>query len=118
MNCRFHAYSQPHARGRRSLYSSSHAVRLRWEHHGQEGRRGRLPKAAAPVSVKVGDSEYGRILVDQSGRTLYTFTKDKAGVSNCGKDCIAVWPAVTSPAPKAGAGAQKSLSLFGRPPAE
>jgi predicted lipoprotein with Yx(FWY)xxD motif len=69
------------------------------------------PRKAAPtVSVKLADSEYGRILVDQSGRTLYAFTKDKGGVSNCGADCIAVWPAVTSSSdPKAGSGAQQPL---------
>ncbi len=67
-------------------------------------------KAAAPVSVRVADSEYGRILVDRSGRTLYAFTKDKEGVSNCGPSCIAVWPALTSSsAVRTGAGAQQSL---------
>ncbi|GGV74387.1 COG4315 family predicted lipoprotein [Streptomyces thermoviolaceus] len=62
------------------------------------------------VSVKLADSEYGRILVDQSGRTLYAFTKDKDGASNCSADCIAVWPALTTGSqPQAGSGAQRPL---------
>ncbi|WP_443054260.1 COG4315 family predicted lipoprotein [Streptomyces sp. NBC_00271] len=66
--------------------------------------------AGHSVSIKVADSEFGRILVDQSGRTLYGFTRDKSSVSNCGTDCIAVWPALTSStAARAGAGTEKSL---------
>ncbi|MGP4003861.1 COG4315 family predicted lipoprotein [Streptomyces sp. 8N706] len=56
------------------------------------------------------DSEAGRILVDQSGRTLYGFTKDKEGADACKADCIAVWPALTSTSEvKAGGGARTSL---------
>ncbi|MFJ2262028.1 hypothetical protein ACIOKD_27475 [Streptomyces sp. NPDC087844] len=49
------------------------------------------------VTVKTAESELGKILVDQSGRTLYGFTVDKDGESNCAANCIAVWPALTSP---------------------
>ncbi|MER6999870.1 hypothetical protein [Streptomyces sp. NPDC000410] len=54
--------------------------------------------AAAASSVKIADSPLGKILVDDSGRTLYGFTKDKPGASAsaCDADCIAVWPALTS----------------------
>ncbi|MET8680487.1 hypothetical protein ABZW18_23615 [Streptomyces sp. NPDC004647] len=70
--------------------------------------------AAQPVSVKVADSDAGPILVDQSGRTLYGFTKDKGrgedGANSCDADCIAVWPALTSTSDvKAGKGTQPSL---------
>ncbi|MGP3923616.1 COG4315 family predicted lipoprotein [Streptomyces sp. 8N616] len=62
------------------------------------------------VSVKVADSEAGPILVDQSGRTLYGFTKDKGGASSCDADCIAVWPALTSGSEvKPGKGAKAAL---------
>ncbi|MFH8470018.1 hypothetical protein [Streptomyces sp. NPDC017991] len=58
-------------------------------------------KSGAPepqaVTVKTAESELGKILVDQSGRTLYGFTVDKDGESNCDANCIAVWPALTSP---------------------
>ncbi|MFJ2008623.1 COG4315 family predicted lipoprotein [Streptomyces chartreusis] len=53
---------------------------------------------AATVSVKTANSSLGRILVDGSGRTLYGFTKDQKGKAGaCDADCIAVWPALTSP---------------------
>ncbi|MCX4823368.1 hypothetical protein OG883_26500 [Streptomyces sp. NBC_01142] len=64
-----------------------------------EAKDGAAQPAAKPakeVSVAMADSELGRILVDDSGRTLYGFTKDKPGASNCDADCIAVWPALTS----------------------
>jgi predicted lipoprotein with Yx(FWY)xxD motif len=67
-------------------------------------------KAKQSVSVKIADSNAGRILVDQSGRTLYAFIKDKDSTSSCKDDCIAVWPALTSASDvKAGKGAQASL---------
>ncbi|WP_327323833.1 hypothetical protein OG735_15945 [Streptomyces sp. NBC_01210] len=67
-------------------------------------------KPAAAVSVKTVDSALGKILVDDSGRTLYGFTKDKPGAGNCDADCIAVWPALTSAKDvKAGAGADAAL---------
>ncbi|MEU3855235.1 hypothetical protein [Streptomyces sp. NPDC029554] len=76
----------------------------------KEEDKGTAGKGASTVSVKLGDSEYGRILVDQAGHTLYAFTKDRAGVSNCGAECIAVWPALTTRSePKPGEGTQKSL---------
>ncbi|MCX4564589.1 hypothetical protein OHA02_51815 [Streptomyces phaeochromogenes] len=76
----------------------------------QKDDRGTARKGASTVSVRLSDSEYGRILVDQTGRTLYAFTKDKAGVSNCGTACIAVWPALTTRSdPKPGEGTEKLL---------
>ncbi|MGW7358910.1 COG4315 family predicted lipoprotein [Streptomyces sp. NPDC054802] len=54
-------------------------------------------QAPAPsVSVRTAESELGTILVDDQGRTLYGFTKDKPGQANCDADCIAVWPALIS----------------------
>ncbi|MEV6652342.1 hypothetical protein [Streptomyces sp. NPDC051219] len=69
------------------------------------------PKPAAAASVKVADSPLGRILVDDSGRTLYGFTKDKPGKGGaCDADCIAVWPALTTAKDvAAGAGADAAL---------
>jgi predicted lipoprotein with Yx(FWY)xxD motif len=63
----------------------------------------------ATTTVKVADSELGRILVDESGRALYAFTKDKAQSSNCDEKCIAVWPALTSTETVAGEGADTAL---------
>lgn len=56
------------------------------------------PEKAPPpsISVRTAESEMGTILVDDQGRTLYGFTKDKPGQANCDADCIAVWPALIS----------------------
>ncbi|MFE7404025.1 hypothetical protein [Streptomyces sp. NPDC057557] len=72
---------------------------------------GRRPVKTAPgTEVTVADVGLGSILVDGKGRTLYAFTKDKDAASNCDAECIAVWPALTSPAPAtAGQGIRRSL---------
>lgn len=54
------------------------------------------PPAEMKLAVMMADSELGPILVDQSGRTLYAFTKDKDRASNCDEKCIAVWPPLTT----------------------
>lgn len=36
--------------------------------------------------------QLGNILTDTKGMTLYTFAKDKAGVSNCSGTCLQLWP--------------------------
>ncbi|ALC22969.1 hypothetical protein ACH46N_25570 [Streptomyces pristinaespiralis] len=51
---------------------------------------------APAISVRTAESDLGTILVDDQGRTLYGFTKDKPGRANCDSDCIAVWPALIS----------------------
>lgn len=50
--------------------------------------------AATAVLVKT-DPKLGQILTDPSGRTLYWFTKDKVGVSNCSGACLGIWPPFT-----------------------
>ncbi len=42
-----------------------------------------------------GNDTLGPFLVDANGMTLYLFTKDTPGVSNCSGDCLAKWPALT-----------------------
>ena len=34
----------------------------------------------------------GNYIVDDKGKTLYYFTKDVNGTSNCGSDCVNIWP--------------------------
>ncbi|MEV4684386.1 COG4315 family predicted lipoprotein [Streptomyces kurssanovii] len=51
---------------------------------------------APSISIRTAESDLGTILVDDQGRTLYGFTKDKPGQANCDSDCIAVWPALIS----------------------
>ncbi|HVS68315.1 MAG TPA: hypothetical protein VHE56_07160 [Mycobacteriales bacterium] len=37
-------------------------------------------------------SPFGKILVKGNGATLYVYTEDTKGVSNCGGDCATEWP--------------------------
>jgi predicted lipoprotein with Yx(FWY)xxD motif len=77
-----------------------------------QGNHDAQPATAAhdTAGIKVGQSSLGPILTDQDGRTLYAFTRDKAGTSTCTDDCIATWPALVSrQAVTVGPGADKAL---------
>ena len=39
------------------------------------------------------DPKLGSYLTDEKGMTLYTYSKDTVGVSNCSGKCITNWPA-------------------------
>ncbi|GAA0438628.1 hypothetical protein GCM10008983_14380 [Lentibacillus halophilus] len=41
------------------------------------------------------DADAGNYLADGEGMTLYLFTKDEKGTSNCTDDCLENWPAFT-----------------------
>lgn len=47
------------------------------------------------VAIGTSDSEFGVILVDGDGRTLYVFDRDEQGQSACYDDCAANWPPLT-----------------------
>lgn len=49
---------------------------------------------AAGITVGVGNSRFGKILVDSSGRTLYLFLADKGPTSVCYGSCAQYWPPV------------------------
>lgn len=55
-----------------------------------------MPSAASDAGVtvlnKVTDMEFGEILVDGAGMTLYMFTKGEPNKSNCTGGCLAAWP--------------------------
>lgn len=42
------------------------------------------------------DEEAGKYLADADGMTLYYFTKDEKGKSNCSDECLDNWPAFTA----------------------
>ena len=66
--------------------------------------------ASAGTKVGVASSGLGRILVDQGGRTLYLFAKDKQSKSTCTGQCAGFWPPlIASGKPLAAAGAKASL---------
>jgi predicted lipoprotein with Yx(FWY)xxD motif len=67
--------------------------------------------AAADGSlVEVGDSDYGKILVDDEGRTLYAFDKETTDRSECFGACAEAWPPFyTKGEPQAGKGVDRAL---------
>jgi predicted lipoprotein with Yx(FWY)xxD motif len=64
----------------------------------------------AQATVDLGNkSTLGNFLVDSKGMTLYMFTKDTAGVSNCSGGCTVNWPPLlTTGTPGAGSGVDAS----------
>jgi len=48
--------------------------------------------AAATATVKLSDSKFGKVLTDDAGRTLYSFSKDEKNKSNCTGTCATTWP--------------------------
>jgi predicted lipoprotein with Yx(FWY)xxD motif len=49
-------------------------------------------KSSSGGDTKLATSTLGKILVDQSGRTLYLFGADKNGTSTCSGACATTWP--------------------------
>ena len=66
------------------------AARNRVRHRDQRAEPGpEVLKAAAKPSL-------GRVLADDSGRTVYMFAKDEADQSYCQGACASVWVPVTT----------------------
>jgi predicted lipoprotein with Yx(FWY)xxD motif len=56
---------------------------------------GQNPPAAKAITLQLAQNdELGSFLVDQDGYTLYMFTKDVKGTSNCYDQCLTAWPAL------------------------
>ena len=61
------------------------------------------------------DPKLGDFLVDPKGMTLYIYSKDTAGVSNCAGGCLVSWPALVATADMmAGAGVLGKLGEITR----
>ncbi|GAA2619373.1 hypothetical protein [Streptomyces axinellae] len=66
--------------------------------------------ASSTQTVKVKKTDYGKILVDGKGRTLYLFKKDTSKKSTCMSTCAQTWPPMTASGhPTVAKGAMKSL---------
>ena len=67
--------------------------------------------ASSGSTVQVASSaQYGSILVDAQGKTLYLYEQDTSKTSACTGTCIATWPPLTATgSPTAGAGLNASL---------
>lgn len=64
---------------------------------------------AAPVTTV--DTGMGKVLAGENGMTLYTFTKDTSGVSNCYDKCAENWPPLFA---EEGAKADGNYSIIDR----
>ncbi len=56
------------------------------------------PAAMAATVMLGNDPKLGSFLVDSKGMTLYLYTKDTPGVSNCSGACLKAWPPLGLPA--------------------
>jgi predicted lipoprotein with Yx(FWY)xxD motif len=69
---------------------------------------------AAKGALKVADSDFGQILTDSEGRSLYAFTKDTDGQSTCNAGCEENWPPLLADGKPSGSadvnGALKTVS--------
>jgi predicted lipoprotein with Yx(FWY)xxD motif len=79
------------------------------------------PAAAAPAAAPAAtvmvknDPKLGDFLVDAKGMTLYLYTKDTAGVSNCSGGCLTAWPPLVATGDLvAGAGVTGKLGFITR----
>ncbi|GAA4988692.1 hypothetical protein GCM10023205_69610 [Yinghuangia aomiensis] len=48
--------------------------------------------ATSAAGLHTANSQYGEILVNGSGRTLYLLTADAGTTSNCYGECASIWP--------------------------
>lgn len=60
--------------------------------------------AAAAATVKLSDSKFGKILTDDKGAVLYSFSRDEKSKSNCTGTCAVTWPVYAPATITAGAG--------------
>jgi predicted lipoprotein with Yx(FWY)xxD motif len=79
----------------------------------QDARDAAPPAGDRTVSTTVAtaDGGLGTHLVDGEGRTLYLFTLDGPGVSNCDDDCLASWPPLLTDGAPAATGAADAALL-------
>lgn len=84
----------------------------------EEPTAAEAPAAGTGATVKAGQhARLGTILTDAEGRTLYIFTNDEPGVSNCTGGCASAWPPLTTQGePQAGQGVDAgALGTIERP---
>lgn len=63
------------------------------EDYGSSSSKTPAPGSTTGMEIKVSSSAtLGKYLVDEDGMTLYLFTKDTPGVSNCTGNCLTAWP--------------------------
>ncbi len=73
------------------------------------------PPAGGPVTLSVGSTTLGDVVVDGTRMTLYVFTPDRAATSTCTGDCLKAWPALAGPAAGANGVDSADLGTITRP---
>lgn len=58
------------------------------------GGNGSVDRAVDPTVVVVEHDQYGEILVDDEGMTLYQFVNDEPNETSCLENCLERWPAL------------------------
>ena len=77
---------------------------------GKQSPGGGAQGGGSGSEVVVGDSEYGRVLTDSEGRTLYLFDRETTDRSECFGACAEAWPPFyTDGDPQAGKGVNQEL---------
>ena len=66
------------------------------------------PASTAPKVQIMSNGQFGNILTDSSGRTLYFFSLDANGRSACSGSCVVSWPVFYSAAPTLSSGLNSS----------
>jgi predicted lipoprotein with Yx(FWY)xxD motif len=62
------------------------------------------------ATLETSHTDLGTILVDGSGRTLYSFTGDRPGAqADCARACLRRWPPLDAPDAHAGMGVTETL---------
>ena len=71
--------------------------------------------AVGALTLTTADSEFGEIVVDEEGMTVYVFDNDTAGSgSSCEGGCLEMWPAVTTSDTPTGEGIDAELGMITR----
>jgi predicted lipoprotein with Yx(FWY)xxD motif len=76
---------------------------------GGYGEGGSGASGSASGSIKVANSDFGKILTDGDGRALYAFTKDTEGISTCYSSCEENWPPLAAESTPKGTGIDSGL---------
>ncbi len=65
---------------------------------------------AKGTTIRISDSQFGKILFDADGQAIYLFDKEKSDKSECYDACADEWPPVfTDGTPRAGSGIDQGL---------
>jgi predicted lipoprotein with Yx(FWY)xxD motif len=72
-----------------------------------------LAQPADPLVKVATDPQLGKILVDSKGMTLYLYSRDEKGKSNCYNQCETNWPILRPPAAGAPTGAPDIGGMLG-----